>query len=362
MGLRVFVGKRTAIVSSNDPRESPEALAERAVAFARLAPDNPFASLADTALLAHSFPDLDLLDPVLADVAVLEKRAIAAEAAMLAAAGVKSGGVSASSSLNGFALITSHGFSGSVLQSSHSVSAMAISGEGTGMERDYDYDAKVHAADLDDPATIGTKAAERALRRRGPRKVETCRVPVLFEARAAGSLVSHLTSAINGASVARKTSFLREKMGAQLFKPGITIIDDPLRPRGLASRPFDGEGVAQASRAVIEDGRLTTWLLDVASAQELGLTSTGHASRSASSPPSPAATNVHLKAGTTSPADMIKAIGTGLYVTDMIGHGVNPVTGDYSRGCSGFWIEKGELAFPSRKSRWQAIWWRFSPR
>ena len=203
-----------------------------------------------------------------------------------------------------------------------------------------------HAADLADPATIGARAAERALRRRGPRKVETCRVPVIYEARAAASLVGHLAAAINGASVARKTSFLREKMGARLFRSGVTIIDDPLRPRGAASRPFDGEGVAQQKRALIEDGHLTTWLLDVASANELGLTSTGHATRSASAPPSPAATNLHLAAGSTTPAEMIRSIGTGLYVTDMIGHGVNPVTGDYSRGCSGFWIEKGELAFP----------------
>ena len=222
----------------------------------------------------------------------------------------------------------------------------AIAGSGTGMERDYDYSSVRHAADLESPEKIGRTAGERTVERLNPRKVITRKVPVVFDRRVAGSLVSHLASAVNGASVARKTSFLRDKMGQKLFADGIRIIDDPLRKRGLRSHPFDGEGVAGKKLALIDDGFLRSWILDCATARELGLTTTGHASRGVSSTPSPGASNLHLEAGKLSPEELIADITDGFYVTDLIGMGVNMVTGDYSRGASGFWIENGKRSYP----------------
>ncbi len=275
LGLRVFVGRRSASVSSNDPREDAAALAERAVAIARVAPEDPFARLADPAELAKTWPDLDLIDPGMMAVADLETLARRAEEAALAVKGVtKSGGASAGAGIGGFALVTSTGFEGASLGSSTSFSMTAIAGEGTGMERDYDYSATRHRADLDAPEAVGAKAGERAVRRLNPRKVDTTRVPVIFDPRTASSFPSYLASAANGQSVARKTSFLREKMGQRIFRPGIAIIDDPHRPRGLRSRPFDGEGVATKPLVLVEDGVLMTWLLDSATAAELGLRTT----------------------------------------------------------------------------------------
>jgi PmbA protein len=347
MGLRVLVGRRQAVVSTNDLAGDIDELATRAVAMARVAPDDKFAGLADPALLMKTFPDLDLLDPQLPSVAALEEKARAAEAAGLAVKGVaKSGGASASAGIGGIVLVTSTGFSGAYLGSRHGVSMQAIAGEGTGMEQDYDFSSALHAADLKDPAEIGRSAGERAVRRLNPRKAATKRVPVVFDPRAANSLVGHLSSAINGSAIARKTSFLKDRLGEQIFAPGIRIIDDPLRRRGLRSHPFDAEGVAGARRALIDDGRLTTWILDCATARELGLTTTGHAQRSVSSTPSPGASNLHLEPGRASPAALIGDIAEGLYVTDLIGMGANMVTGDYSRGVSGFWIERGELTYP----------------
>jgi PmbA protein len=347
MGLRVLVGRRQAVVSTNDLAGDIDELATRAVAMARVAPDDKFAGLADPALLMKTFPDLDLLDPQLPSVAALEEKARAAEAAGLAVKGVtKSAGASASAGIGGMVLVTSTGFSGAYLGSRHGVSMQAIAGEGTGMEQDYDFCSVLHAADLKDPAEIGRSAGERAVRRLNPRKAATKRVPVVFDPRAANSLVGHLSSAINGSAIARKTSFLKDRLGEQIFAPGIRIIDDPLRRRGLRSHPFDAEGVAGARRALIDDGRLTTWILDCATARELGLTTTGHAQRSVSSTPSPGASNLHLEPGRASPAALIGDIAEGLYVTDLIGMGANMVTGDYSRGVSGFWIERGELTYP----------------
>ena len=347
LGLRVLVGRRQAVVSTNDlSGDGSKALAERAVAMARAAPEDKYAGLADEALLAHRFPDLDLIDRELPTVQQLETMAVAAERAGLAVKGVsKSGGASASAGIGGMVLVTSHGFRGAYLGSSHGVSMTAIAGEGTGMERDYDYSSALHASDLESPDKIGRKAGERAVARINPRKVTTRKVPVVFDPRVAGSLVSHLAGAANGASVARKTSFLKDKMGEQLFAGGIRIVDDPLRVRGLRSRPFDGEGVAGKKLALVEDGCLSSWLLDSATARELGLTTTGHASRGVSSMPSPDATNLHLEAGTRTPDELIADIKDGFYVTDLIGSGVNGVTGDYSRGASGFWIENGKRTF-----------------
>lgn len=346
LGLRVLVGRRQAVVSTNDVANAGAELAQRAVAMAKAAPDDKFAGLADADLLAHSFPDLDLIDRALPTVAELEARARAAEEAGLAVAGVaKSGGASASAGIGGMVLVTSTGFRGAYLGSSHGLSMTAIAGQGTGMERDYDYSSVRHAADLDSPEKIGRTAGERAVARLNPRKVATRKVPVVFDPRIAGSLVSHLASAVNGASVARKTSFLREKMGQKIFADGIRIVDDPLRKRGLRSHPFDGEGVAGKKLALVEDGVLRSWILDCATARELGLATTGHASRGVSSVPSPSASNLHLEAGKLSPDDLIADIKDGFYVTDLIGMGVNMVTGDYSRGASGFWIENGKRSY-----------------
>ncbi len=346
LGLRVLVGRRQAVVSTNDVANAGAELAQRAVAMAKAAPEDKYAGLADASLLAHSFPDLDLIDRALPTVAQLEQRARAAEEAGLAVAGVaKSGGASASAGIGGMVLVTSTGFRGAYLGSSHGLSMTAIAGQGTGMERDYDYSSVRHAADLDSPEKIGRTAGERAIARLNPRKVATRKVPVVFDPRIAGSLVSHLASAVNGASVARKTSFLREKMGQKIFADGIRIIDDPLRKRGLRSHPFDGEGVAGKTLALVEDGVLNSWILDCATARELGLATTGHASRGVSSVPSPAPSNLHLEAGKLSPDDLIADIKDGFYVTDLIGMGVNMVTGDYSRGASGFWIENGQRTY-----------------
>src|SRR6188474_3322385 len=348
VGLRVMVGKKQAVVSTNDlSGDGVNALAERAVAMARVAPEDRYAGLADASLLAKTFPDLDLVDRDLPDTATLEKIARRAEDAGRAVKGVsKSGGASASAGIGGMVLLTSHGFSGTYLGSRHSVSMQAIAGQGTGMETDYDFSSALHATDLDDPEKIGQTAGEKAVAKLNPRKVSTRKVPVVFDWSVAGSIVGHLVSAINGSSIARKTSFLKDKMGERIFAAGINIIDDPLRKRGLRSRPFDAEGVAGKRMALIEDGVLKTWLLDSATARELGLVTTGHAGRSASSTPSPGPTNLHLEPGRLSPDELIRDIDDGFYITDLIGSGANMVTGDYSRGASGFWIEKGQRTYP----------------
>jgi PmbA protein len=347
VGLRVFVGRRQAEVSSNDMRADVAQLAERAVAMAKAAPEDPFAGLADPARLARDIPDLDLLDPELPSVALLEARAKRAEGAGLAVKGVtKSGGASASAGIGGMVLVTSAGFRGAYLNSGQSVSMTAIAGDGMAMERDYDYSSALHGADLDPPETVGRTAGERTVERLNPRKVETKRVPVVFDRRVAGSLVSHLAGAINGTAVARKTSFLKDKLGERLFRSGIDVIDDPRRKRGLRSRPFDAEGVATARVAMVEDGVLKSWFLDSATARELGLATTGHAQRGVSSTPAPGASNLHLSVGADTPDALIADIAEGFYVTDLIGMGVNQVTGDYSRGASGFWIVNGKRSYP----------------
>lgn len=348
VGLRVFVGRRHATISTNDiAGTSPQTLAERAVAMARAAPEDAYAGLADRERLATSFPNLDLIDPQVPAVSALEQTAREAEMATLAVNGVsKSGGASASFGIGGIVLVTSGGFQGAYLASRRGLSVMAIAGEGTGMERDYDFSSALHASDLESPAIVGRRAGERAIKRLNPRKVKTQSAPVIFDPRVASSLVSHLASAANGASVARKTSFLKDKLGQKLFPDNISIIDDPLRKRGLRSHPFDGEGVAVQRLLLVENGVLRSWLLDSATARELGLATTGHASRGVSSPPSPSPTNLHLEPGQITPDALIAETGTGFYITDLIGMGTNLVTGDYSRGASGYWIENGQLAFP----------------
>ncbi|MBM3538612.1 MAG: TldD/PmbA family protein [Alphaproteobacteria bacterium] len=348
LGLRVFIGKRQAIVSTSDrSRQTVDPLVERAVAMARAAPEDPFCGLADPADVARSLPDLDLLDPVEPDAELLVERARAAEDAALAVKGItNSEGAEAGWSRTTVALAASNGFAATYGRSSHSISAAVIAGEGTAMERDFEWSSVIHAADLDKPEEIGRRAAERALRRLGPRKVDTCKVPVVYDPRISGGIVRHLAGAINGAAIARGTSFLKSKLNQPVFPASVTIIDDPFRKRGLNSKPVDGEGLAPARRAIVDKGVLTTWILDLRSARQLGMKSTGHASRGTSLPPGPSATNLWLEPGSVTREALIRDIPSGLYITEMIGMGVNGVTGDYSRGATGFWIDKGELAYP----------------
>lgn len=347
IGLRVFVGKRSAIVSSGaiDPA-SFDRLAEQAVAMARVVPEDQFADIPEAPAPADAAV-LDLDDPVEPSVDALMARAAAAEEAALAFPGItNSEGAGASWSRSHVALATSRGFAGSYSRSGHGVSVAPIAGEGVGMQRDYEYSSTVHGSDLADPAVMGRQAAERAMSRLNPGRPTTAKLPVVYHPRIAGSLLGHFTGAINGAGIARGTSFLKDAMGKPVFAPGISIIDDPSRVRGLRSRAFDGEGQPVERRALIEDGILTTWLLDSRSAAQLGLATTGHASRGTSGPPSPAASNLYIEPGTMSAEALISDIKLGLYVIELIGMGVNGITGDYSRGAAGFMIRDGKIAEP----------------
>ncbi len=348
LGLRVLIGKRQAIVSSNDRDPSRlDALVERAIAMAKAVPEDPFCGLAEPGEIARRWPELDMVDAEEPAPERLIERAAAAEDAARAVSGVtNSEGAEASWGRSRVALVASNGFAGGYAGTGHSVSVAVLAGEGTAMERDYDYTSAVHAGDLRDPAAVGREAGTRAVRRLGARKVETCRVPVVYDPRVASSLLRHLLGAISGPAVARGTSFLKDKLGQRIFPAGIAIIDDPHRRRGLRSKPFDGEGIANQRRAVIEDGVLTTWLLDLASARQLKLRSTGHASRGTSSPPAPAPNNLWLEPGPVTAKELIGDIASGFYVTELMGMGVNGVTGDYSRGAAGFWIEGGEITYP----------------
>jgi PmbA protein len=322
-------------------------LVARAIAMAKAVPQDPYCGLADPQDLARNWPELDMADPEEPSPERLIARAAAAEEAALAVKGVtNSEGAEASWSRSMVALAASNGFTGSYGGTGHGVSVAVLAGQGSAMERDYDFTSAVHAGDLRDPSAVGKSAGERAVRRLGGRKVPTCQCPVLYDPRVAGGLVRHLVGAISGPAIARGTSFLKDKLGQRIFPAGVNVIDDPHRRRGLRSKPFDAEGVANGRRAIIEDGVLTTWLLDLASARQLGLKTTGHASRGSSSPPSPSPTNLWLEPGAVSREDLIGAVDEGLYVTELMGMGINGVTGDYSRGAAGFWIEKGALAYP----------------
>ena len=347
LGLRVFVGQRVAIVSASDPDPAGFArLAERAVAMARVVPEDRFASLGEGGG-PRDAAGLDLEDAAEPDVAALTERALAAEAAALAVAGVtQTGEAGASFSRSGFVLVTSAGFAGGYARTGHSISASALAGTGTEMQRDYDSHATVHLADLDDAGKIGHSAGERAVLRLRPRQPATARIPVVFDPRVAGSMVGHLVGAVNGISIARGTSFLARRLGERIMREGVSIVDDPLRVRGLRSRPFDGEGARTARLAIVEDGVLRSWLLDGRSARQLGLASTGAASRGTGGPPSPSSTNLTLSAGRETPAELMADIAEGIYVTEMMGSAVNGITGDYSRGASGFAIRNGAIAEP----------------
>ncbi|MBV9117665.1 MAG: TldD/PmbA family protein [Acetobacteraceae bacterium] len=352
LGLRVFVGAKAAVVSSTTIDPSGFAvLAERAVAMARVVPDDPYAGLAETAATAGAVPDpgpLDLLDDTEElGVEHLTARAAAAEDAALAVPGVtNSEGASAGFGRSEVALATSAGFAGTIARTSFSISATALAGTGTAMQRDYDYHSTLHLADLDAPEPIGRSAGERAITRLNPTRPKTARLPVVYDPRVAGGLLGHLANAINGASIARGTSFLKDRLGQRVFAPGIVVHDDPLRRRGLRSKAWDGEGTPTQARLLVDDGVLTTWLLDSRSARQLGLRSTGHAARGTGGPPAPAATNLYLAPGRLSPAELMADIKLGLYVTELIGMGVNGITGDYSRGAAGFMIRDGAIAEP----------------
>ena len=343
--LRVFVGKRVASISANLSAD-PISLAERAVAMAKVSPENPFEGLADRTRLVKAPKDLDLFDPFVPDSKYLTEKALETENSALSVKGVtNSDGASAGYGSGGLVLVTSDGFCGSYQSSRFSFSCSALAGEGTAMERDYDYTTALHHEDLDKTTTIGKNAGERAVRRLNAQKAKTGTVNVIFEPRMARTIASHIASMVNGAAVARKTSLLQNRMGEQIMKPTITVTDQPLKKRGNSSRPFDGEGVEGVPLNVIENGVLRHWFLSSSVARELHLETNGHGVRSASSV-QPASTNFSIEPGEKSPDEMMKAIKNGFYVTELFGHGVDLVTGQYSRGASGFWIENGELAYP----------------
>lgn len=348
LGLRVFVGKRQAFVSSTDfDPKALRALAARAVDMARAVPEDPVCGIAPEELLARRWPDLDLNDKSRPSVRKLLAMAAEAEDAARAVKGVtNSEGAEAGWGRTSVMLAASNGFSGGYKRSGSSLSCSVLAGEGTGMERDYEWTSAVHIEDLMAPATVGRNAGRFVVRRLNPRKAQSARVPVIFDRRVSGGLISHLAGAINGRAVARGTSFLKDKLDQRVFAKGIRVLDNPLRKRGLGSRPFDAEGLPTTRRAVVDDGVLTTWFLDLAAARQLNLKPTGHAARGVSGPPSPTSSNLYLEKGKVSVEELIGDIKSGLFITDMIGHGVNGVTGDYSRGASGFWIEKGKLAWP----------------
>jgi PmbA protein len=348
LGLRVLIGKRQAVVSSTDlAKDALAEIAERAVAMAKAAPEDAYCGLAEADQLAGDQPDLDTCDDHEPDPDELTERAAEAEDAARAVTGVtNSEGAEAGWGQSRICLAASNGFAASYASSRHSLAVAVVAGEGTDMERDYEFSSTVYAGDLKGAEEVGREAGERAVKRLGARKVETAPVPVIYEPRVSSSLLRHLSAAINGISVARGTSFLKDKMAKAVFADAITIVDDPHRARGLGSKPFDGEGLANERRKVIDAGRLSTWILDLSSARQLGLASTGHAARGTSAVPSPSTTNLYLEAGALSPAELMSDIGAGLYVTELIGMGVNNLTGDYSRGAAGFWIENGEITHP----------------
>jgi PmbA protein len=349
IGLRVFVGSRSASVSSSDlSTEALSALVDRAVAMAREAPEDPWSGLApEDRLMRGDARDVDGDDDADPSPGDLRERAEIAEGAARGVAGVtNSEGAGASASRTIIALATSHGFARGYTSSGYGCSASVIAGEGSGMQRDYAFHSVRHLSDLEDAEAIGLRAGERAVKRLNPGKLSSGALPIVYDPRVGAGLLGHLIGAITGSSIARRTSFLLDSLGTQIFAPGIVVRDDPLRLRGLRSKPFDGEGLPTAASDIIADGVLTGWLMDSASARQLGLQPTGHATRGVGGPPGTGVTNLYLEAGVLSPEDLIADIKLGVYVTELIGQGVNGVTGDYSRGASGFVIRDGRICEP----------------
>jgi PmbA protein len=348
LGLRVFVGRRQAMVSSTDFEPSTlKEVVERAVAMATAAPEDPYCGLADPGQIVTDPLSIDICDNFEPANEALIDAARAAEDAARAVPGItNTEGAETGWSRAEIAIAATNGFARTYSTSSHSLAASVIAGEGTAMERDYDYTSAVYYDDLEKPVDIGRSAGERAVKRLNARKVKTQQVPVIYDPRISGGLVRHYAGGINGSSIARGTSFLKDSMGKKIFADGINIIDDPHRPRGFRSKPFDAEGLPNTKKALAENGVLTTWVLDLAAARQLGLESTGNASRGTSSPPSPAVTNLYMEPGIQSPAELMADIENGFYITELIGMGINMITGDYSRGATGFWIENGEITYP----------------
>lgn len=349
LGLRVFIGERSATVSGSDiSAEARAKLIERAVAMARLAPEDPYASLAPQDRLARGpYPELDLIDPYEPTAEALETQARIAEDAARAVKGVtNSDGGSAAWSSSRWALATSDGFQASHAATGHSISASAIAGEGAGMERGGEGRSTRHFGDLPAAGDIGMEAGRQAVARLDPRKIASTTAPVIFENRLAMSLIGPLLGAISGPSIARGTSFLKDKLGQAIFARGVNLLEDPHRVRGLGSAPFDDEGVATQVRALIDDGVLTTWLLNTASAKQLGLVTTGHASRGLAGPSGVSTHNLTLQPGEKDLKGLMKDAGSGLVVTSMFGPSLNGNTGDWSVGCSGYWFENGESTGP----------------
>jgi PmbA protein len=348
IGLRVFVGKKQAVVSSSErSKDALYEMAVRAVAMAKSVPEDPFAGIADPAELATQFPDLDLADTT--EVGVEEMNALAdrAEQAGLAVKGVtNSEGAECSAGREIVWYAATNGFARGYSSSGFGLSVSVIAGEGMAMETDYFYDHACYLKDMDAPEKIGAEAGERAVRALKPRKGKTQRVPVVFDWRVASGLVGSLASAVSGSAVARGTTFLKDKMGKQIFSNGVTIMDDPFLKRGARSRPFDAEGIAPQKRAIVDNGVLTGWFLDLSSSRQLKMNSTGNAARSASSTPAPRCANFYMQPGQKTPEELIAEIGDGFFITRLMGSGGNTVTGDYSRGAAGFWIEKGKIAYP----------------
>jgi PmbA protein len=348
LGLRVFVGQRVAFVSSTDfSRDALAQLPERAVAMAKLAPEDKYAGLAPPERLARKIPSLDLEDGHEPSADALVALARDVEGAAMSVPGVtNSEGGGTSFGRSAVSLATSEGFFGGYAGTSFGVGVAVLAGEGTNMERDYDQASARHRSDLQDAVAVGRSAGERAVRRLNPRKMKSQAVPIVYDPRVSGGLVGHFAGAISGASIARGVSFLKDMMDKVVFSSTVNILDEPHRIRGLRSKPFDGEGVTNRPWKLVENGVLKTWLLDCASAKQLGLATTGHAARGTGGPPSPSSTNLYMAAGSMTPDELMADIKQGFYVTELIGMGVSGVTGDYSRGAAGFWIENGEIAFP----------------
>ncbi|MGH6616921.1 TldD/PmbA family protein [Sphingomonas sp.] len=349
LGLRVFVGSRSASVSTSDlSADALTALVDRAVAMAREAPEDAWAGLAPAdRLMRGNAPQLDLDDGGEVAPADLKTAALAAEDAARAVSGVtnsEGGGASASRSI--WALATSHGFAASYAATGYGISASVLAGEGGAMVRDYAHHGARHRTGLEDATTVGTRAGERTVARANPATVKSGAMPVVFDPRVGSSMLGHLIGAISGQAITRKTSFLLDSLGTRIFAEGVTVADDPHRPHGLRSRPFDGEGLPVSPTEFVSNGMLETWLLDSASARQLGLEPTGHAARGVGGNPGVATSNLFMAAGKIPPETLIADVAHGIYVTELIGMGVNGVTGDYSRGAAGFLIEDGEIAGP----------------
>lgn len=348
IGLRVFFGKRQAIVSSSDSSSKAlEELIDRVISMAKVVPEDPYCGLANKEQLVTDIIDVDSFDPSEPTTETLIDWANRAEDAARSIPGItNSEGAEAGWGRATVSVAATNGFSQVYSGSHYSLSASVLAGKGVNMERDYDYTGAVYANDMIAPEEIGRNAGNKAVKRINPKKVKTAQVPVIYDPRVSRGIVGHLLSAINGSAIARNTSFLKEKMGKQIFADAISVYDDPHRLRGLRSKPFDGEGVTNKKHKIIDNGQLTTWLLDLRSARQLGLETTGHASRGVGSPPSPSSTNVYLEPSNISPSELISDIKNGLYITELIGMGINGLTGDYSRGAAGYWIENGEITYP----------------